>query len=181
MKTILLSLIMCILLCVAGCGSEFATGAAIGTGVASGGNAYLNAVKAGLDEREALALAQREEAVKKLESTTDELEKIALQNQIAVLEKQVVDIQAQKQAVDISEQALETNWTDPEAVSGLAGTGIAALLAWYFKRNGDVSNKKYGALKAGVNSFLAASDKQSSEQLYTTIGKEQEKAGIKKT
>jgi hypothetical protein len=177
-KYLFLALITVSILCVSGCGSGFAEGAAIGTGVAVGGNAYLNAVKAGLDEKEALLIAQREAALNELSASTDDLEKAALQNKIKVMEKQLIDIGGQKQIVDIGNKATETNWADPEAVGGLAGTGIAAFMAWYFARKGKTTSKKYDAIKAGVNKTLAEQPKETTEVLYKNIGEARKQAGV---
>ena len=162
-----------------GCGGEFVSGAAVGAGIASGGSAYLNSVLADLEEREAVVIAQRQKAIEKMESTTDSLEKAVLENEIKTLQTRIVDIQTQKEAVNLAQKGLDLNWADPEAVGGWAGTVFSLALAWFLKRKCDMTSKKYGALKAGVNSFLAASDKESSMKLYETVGREQIKAGVK--
>jgi len=161
-----------------GCGSGFVSGAAIGAGVASGGSMLLNSIKSDLEEREAVVIAQRQKAIEKLESTTDDLEKFALENQIKTLQSRIIDIQTQKESVKLAQKGLDLNWKDPEAVGGWVGTAFSLVLAWFLKRKCDMTSKKYGALKAGVNSFLAASDKESSMKLYETVGRERVKAGV---
>jgi hypothetical protein len=179
MKKYLFLMIMAISnFCVSGCGSEFVGGAAAGSAAVAGGSAYLNAVKAGLDEKEAVLIQQRETALNDLATSTDDLEKTALQNKIAVLEKQMNDVQGQKQIVAVGNQAMGTNWTDPGAVGSLVGTGVAAFMAWYFANRGGKVAKKYDAIKAGVNKTLAETGMTDSKVLYNNIGEERAKAGL---
>jgi TolA-binding protein len=170
---------------VTGCGSETATGAILGAGAVAGGNAIVEGTRVELDKKEAAILARRSEILKQLEASTDQLEIAQLQAENESLQKKLSDIQTGRTAVDIGDQALKTNWTDPEAITGFATTAIAAVLAEYFRRKNKITEQKlevvdtkYGATKSGINKYLAETPPEQSKVLYETIGEARKEAGI---
>jgi len=136
------------------------------TGAAAVAGGALSHTLAGV---EADIAAEKERLL--LESAgASELEKEILEKKIQLME----DLQY---GIGIGKQAVETNWTDPEAVGGIAGTAIGVLAAWYFRNQNKTNRKKYEAHKVGAERVMRSNEKIASE-LYEAIGHEREVRGI---
>jgi hypothetical protein len=166
-KPCLIILAVLIVSLLSGCsGSEgmFGAGVAAGTiaqGTLSGASQDLTVLETSLQEQYAKALAEG--------ATQADLDRIELS---------INRIQQGQQGVKIIDQGLKTDWTDPAAIGGWAGTAIAALLYLLSNKKLTTTTKKYESMKQG-QATLDALDPVAGEKLYAAVGEARAVLGIK--
>ena len=83
-----------------------------------------------------------------------------------------------EKGVEIGEQALTTDWSNPESVGGIVGTVLAGALAWFYRKKGIESSTKYKAHKEGAERFMRSHPRELSTELYDSIGEAKAKNSI---
>lgn len=171
-----ITITMLCLIFIAGCGSAAPLGIGAGAGFAA--SETLKGIEADLQKVKEVKLTELEQSLEQLASATDEVEKVALMAKIKAYEKTIQDLQDAQQGVQLVAEGTKTDWSDPEAIGGYGGMVLASLLAWYFRRKGITSDKKYTAHKQGIEKTAIELDKDLELKLYENIGDARANLGI---
>jgi hypothetical protein len=173
-------IVLCLIMGMLTTGGCTPTSGAFAGGAAAGGalsQTFAGAQK-DLQTRQQQLLAELQENVKQLEAATDETDKEILIAKNAALKKKIEQVETMQQGVTVAEQAVKTDWTNPESIGLMATTAIAAVIAYLNKRKGDATQKQLTAVDEGVTKFKALSQPEVAQQLYLAIHDRKVKAGL---
>ena len=112
-----------------------------------------------------------------LEQAESETDKAEIRAALASNHKLVQGMKDTRDAIRLGQQGVNTNWNSPESVGMFTAAAVSTGLAFYFRKKGVVSQKKYQAHKQAVNTVVAVHPDMSAE-VYKTVGEERAKVGV---
>ncbi len=174
MKKAILAFVVMIALTVGGIGClEYVAG--VGTGAVV--SQLLGQSEAALTENIGLVEAENVKLEALLKTAESEADRIQIQAALDANAKLVQGMRDTREAVRLGRQGVNTNWADPQSVGMFTAAAVSAGLAFYFRKRGVTSQKKYQAHKQAVNTVVAEHPDLSAE-VYRTVGEERAKVGV---
>lgn len=152
-----------------------------GAGVATGSvlSNTFDGAQADLDKRQAQLIAARSGILDQMEQANSDAEKTVLQAKVDALEKKIEQTVSLQSGVKLAGDAMNTDWTDPQATAPWISTGIMTLLLALRERKNFTISKVLTAYQEGVEKFKAQSEPATAEKLYADIKNRKKLNGVK--
>ena len=167
-------------LCAIFVGCDGGAGTFIG-GAATGAAASntIAGLQADLDKQRQILLDEQAEILARLENTNDSVERAALEAENAALKKRLELIASASTGVDITEKAIETDWTDLNQSAPWINSVVMALLLYLTDRKKRNISQILTAVNEGVEKYKAVSQPDEAQKLYKTIKERKQINGVK--
>ena len=177
--TLIITLVIALISAISlvGCGGPaetFVGGMAAGSALSN----TLDGAQRDLDARQAKLITERSQTLDQFEQANDDAEKLVLQARVGALTKQIEQNAGLSSGVKIADNAMETDWNDPEVVGGWITAGIMTL-GYYLKNRKNTSlTQLLTSYQEGIEKFKAKSDPEAAEKIYTYIGERKQINGV---
>ena len=149
--------------------------AGVGTGAVV--SQLLEQSEVALTENISLVEAENVKLEALLSEAESEADRAQIQAAIQVNQRLVSGMKDSLTAIGLGKQGVNTNWSSPESVGMFTAAAVSAGLAFYFRKKGVVSQKKYQAHKQAVNTVVS-NNPQINAEMYRTVGEERAKVGV---